>query len=384
MKIVCRNPRICKSISIVSSKSYANRAIIRATLEEKSCVIRNLPKAKDTLTLIQCLRQIGIDIRESAGQIVVANSFPQCESLHPLPIKLETGDGGTTNRFLIPLLALGKNEYHFHPCGKMMERPMDEFRKHLKSFEKRGNYFKVKGSEKKKPIQVDCSTTTQIASAFMLVGHRVQLLNACNRSPYLSMTEDVIKNFATPYSIMADWSSAAFPIAFAVLAGTIQINNLKNIDSSQADSSILQIIEQIGAYYHFSVDGLTVKRNLKRPFQWDCSLSPDLFPVLTFLASYLEGESILKGFANLKHKESNRLSECIYLLDTFGVPYQLKQNVLVIKGRLPDNEKKNITTARDHRIVMLAYLFLRLNGGGTLNHANEVAKSFPEFFNMMQ
>ena len=35
-------------------------------------------------------------------------------------------------------------------------------------------------------------------------------------------------------------------------------------------------------------------------------------------------------------------------------------------------------------MVMTAYLFLRFNGGGVLFNEDEVEKSFPEFFKVME
>ena len=386
MRAVKRNPNIKKIILIPGSKSYANRALIRASVKKYICTIQNVPQARDTLNLIQCLKNIGLKIQKRDGQLEVINSFPECEIPSPKPIKLDTGDGGTTNRFLIPLLAMGKNEYHLYPKGKIMERPMDDFQKYLDSFEKRSHYFKIQGPWQKQTVQVNCSVTTQIASAFMLTNNSTQILNQDQMAfaPYLTMTQNVIQNFDHTYFINADWSSAAFPLVFATLTGSVQMTNLKKIDCNQADSSILKVLEQVGVKYHFSNTGLTVQKHLKRPFQWNCKHTPDIFPALAFLASYLEGESTLCGLDNLKYKESNRLRECIQLLKTFGVSYRIKQNCLIIKGCKPHQKVEHITTAQDHRLIMTAYLFLRLNGGGKLNHASEVEKSFPEFFDTME
>lgn len=384
MRAITRNPRIQKSIFIPSSKSYSNRALIRASIKKNNCIIKNLSSARDTLYLTQCLSHIGLEIREGKGQIEVVNSFPECEIPSPIPVRLHTGDGGTTNRFLISLLALGRNEYHLYPQGEIMRRPMDELQKHCDCLVKHQDYFKIQGPQAKKAIQVDCSTTTQVASAFSLLDYDVQVLNLKGPSAYLDMAQEVIQNFDSEYNVKADWSSAAFPLALAALNGRVHINNLKERDTYQADSSLLNVLEQIGAQYQFSSDGLTVESYLKYPFQFDCHHAPDLFPALTFLASYLNGESTLTGLSYLRQKESDRPAECKKLLEAFGISYRLEQDSLLIQGKQPDEKVKSISTARDHRIIMTAYLFLRFNGGGTLNHAHEVAKSFPEFFNIME
>ena len=386
MRKVAKNPRISGAIFIPGSKSYANRALIRASIKKNQCIIKNIPRARDTLNLIRCLKQIGLDIKEGDDNIVIFNSFPECEIPSSLPVKLKTGDGGTTNRFLIPLLALGKNEYQLYPEGRMLERPMGEFEKYFDSFERKEDHFKIQGPMPRKSVQIDCSFTTQVASAFALAGHDVQTFNSTTVTPssYLLMTEGVMQNFKHEYYVMADWSSAAFPLVFAALTGEVQIRSFQEIDSNQADGLIMRVLEQVGVQYQFSPQGLIVKKKLQCPFQLDCRYSLDLFPALVFLASYLDGESTLTGLDNLKYKESDRLSECIWLLDIFDVPHKLEQGKLTIRGKRPDNKSRSIRTAEDHRLVMAAYLFLRLNGGGTLAHSVQVAKSFPEFFDVME
>ena len=382
MKVVAKNSDIQKSILIPGSKSYANRALIRASVKEEPCLIKNVPRARDTRYLIQCLKDVGLDIREQGHKLEVTNSFPRCEKKSPAPIPLQTGDGGTTNRFLIPLLALGTNRYHLLPDGKIMQRPFDP----LPVLEMGADHFKIQGPWPSDTVQVDCSRTTQMASALMLVGHDVQIANPEQIAslPYLEMTRNVMENFSREYTVGPDWSSAAFPSVFAAIAGSVCLENIKEPDPHQADSALLEVLQQVGARCSFSDRGLEISAQDKCPFHYDCKNSPDLFPALTFLASYLEGTSTLTGFDNIKLKESDRLSECLHLLDSFGVSYRLGGDELAIEGGKPIKQVKNITTAKDHRIVMVAYLFLRFNAGGTLLHPEEVAKSFPEFFAIME
>ena len=373
-----------QSIVIPPSKSYANRALIRASIKKNSCRITNLPQARDTLFLMQCLEHVGLEIHKGKGEIEVVNSFPECEKPSPTPVKLNTGDGGTTNRFLLPFLALGKNEYHLYPQGRMMERPMGELGRNCDGLSKRHDHFKIQGPWPPRAIQVDCSFTTQIASAFLLSDYDVQVFNLAGPSAYLRMTHEVILNFDNEYDVRPDWSCASFPLVLAALKGRAHVSNLKEKDPNQADSALLTVLEQVGAFSQLSSDGLTVKGHLKRPFQFDCRQAPDLFPALTFLASYLDGESTLSGLSNLKEKESDRLEECRKLLEVFGVSHRLERDSLAIWGRQPDKKIRALSTAKDHRIVMAAYLFLRFNGGGTLDHSGEVVKSFPEFFYIME
>jgi 3-phosphoshikimate 1-carboxyvinyltransferase len=48
------------------------------------------------------------------------------------------------------------------------------------------------------------------------------------------------------------------------------------------------------------------------------------------------------------------------------------------------NDKKNILPERDHRMVMISYLYLKINGGGELYNIDCVEKSFPDFLKVME
>ncbi|MCY4644629.1 MAG: hypothetical protein OXB88_08440 [Bacteriovoracales bacterium] len=383
IKRIERNPIFQKAISIPGSKSYANRALILAALSKDPCHIKGLPKALDTLDLIACLKRIGLQIHEGKDGLTIDRSFPSCETPSKTPIRLDSGEGGTTNRFLIPLLALGQNEYLLYPDPQVMKRPMDEFQRHIKSFEKKNDHFRIKGPQSSHSLKLGRSPTTQIASAFSLVGYDVQIPPSLPSLPYFLMTQEMVRLFDKEFCVPPDWSSAAFPLAFAALAGSVQIENIKAQDPLQADSALLGVLDQVGCDYEWNSKGLHIKKALKRPFVFDCTHSPDLFPALSFLASYLDGESSITGLQNLKYKESDRLEEGIKLLSIFGIPYHLEGHTLRILGQKPDQRARSVTTAKDHRLVMTAYLFLRLNGGGTLEPAHAVEKSFPEFFDLM-
>ena len=128
------NTPFVKTIQVPTSKSYANRILILSAISDQKIKIKNIPKSTDVLTLINCLTEIGLEIKREADSLLISNCFPACEQSEN-PLGLKTGDGGTTNRFLIPLLALGKNEYELVPDGLISQRPIDELVRHLKKLD---------------------------------------------------------------------------------------------------------------------------------------------------------------------------------------------------------------------------------------------------------
>ena len=115
-----------KDVCVPSSKSYSNRALIVGAISSETVHINNLSESTDVLNMLSCFKKLGILYEQKQSSIDITTSFPDCEVLSEKPVYLQTGDGGTTNRFLIPLLALGKNIYRITASEKMAERPMDE------------------------------------------------------------------------------------------------------------------------------------------------------------------------------------------------------------------------------------------------------------------
>lgn len=391
-----------KKIEIPSSKSYANRALILGALIGNNFKVSNIPKSSDVLNLINCLRDIGLEIDSKDSEVVFRNSFPACEKNSIDRIVLTTGDGGTTNRFLLALLALGKNSYELIPSEKMNERPMSELVNVLTELgvtvdvNLNNSWIVIKGPmnlSEKKQIEIDCGRSTQFASALKLVLFnqkiKITLKNLNASEDYIYMTEKVIHEASRKNEIKVpvDFSSLGYPAALAAISGEVLIRNCTYIDDFQADSILVELLEESGAIVDINENGLYIKNNGKlKAFKIDGSDCPDLIMTLSFLASYSEGMSIIQGVSILRHKESDRLDGMINLLKEFNIQYEYEpdEDYLKIFGGSTILDKKELIPARDHRMVMVSYLYLRANAGGSLHHIDCINKSFPDFIKIME
>jgi 3-phosphoshikimate 1-carboxyvinyltransferase len=389
-----------KKIEIPCSKSYANRAIILGALIGNGFKVINAGESTDVLSTLEVLRLIGLKIESNERELIFVNSFPDCEDIKDNPIEIATGDGGTTNRFLIALLSLGKNSYRFNPSERMSERPIDDLLlpliKNNVSIKKNcGNsWIEIKG-----PLifpntfDVDCALSTQFASALKLISFNkivnFNLSNILASESYISMTDSVINevNQKKSYTVPIDFSSLSYPLALAVLDGEVTVVNCHEIDTNQADAIFIDILKKSGANISFTNMGLYVDNtSLIEGFDVDIRTCPDLFMTLAFVASYANGKSEFKNLEVLKHKESNRILAVLEILDLFKVNYSYNSGLesLVIYGNTPKNSSIDVKPVRDHRIVMMSYLFLRHNSGGLVNNIDCIKKSFPNFIELME
>ena len=395
-----------KNITLTTSKSHSNRALILGAVCGGNFKVYNVSTSSDVKNLLNAFKKIGLKMQIEGTSIVFENSFPACENETPENIiELQTGDGGTTNRFLIALLSRGKKEYHLYPTEKMSERPIEDLinplrrlNVHISQFdptEKNDPWIKLKGPASMyntTKLEIDCQKSTQFASALMLAFSNLPLqfefINLHASEAYLKMTSLVIKRSLenNHYTIPVDFSSLSYPAAFAALMGRVLIENCTDIDNSQADSAFINLLKTCGANVLLSQEGLEITQGQSlRPFSFNVSEAPDLFPTLVFLASHIEGESVLRNLGILKFKESDRLQQMIMVLKQFDVKFKYDSSVDTLKliGQSTSAYQKAVVhPARDHRIVMSAALFMLKNNGGELFECDCVEKSFPEFFSI--
>ena len=91
----------------------------------------------------------------------------------------------------------------------------------------------------------------------------------------------------------------------------------------------------------------------------------------------------------MRHKESDRVFEIERLFKAFSIDYSYNNELdrLEIRGeklgKEPLRKFLRHDPPEDHRMVMVSYLFMKMNNGGEVTNASHVKKSFPNFFNAM-
>ena len=387
-----------KKLIVPTSKSYANRLLVLAALCPGEVILRDMPASTDVLTMTDCLRKVGVEIGGSGNDLIISNSFPECEKDIDTPLILETGDGGTTNRFLIPLLARGKRTYHVEPSSRMRIRPMDELVDSLTALgvriDRERAWMEIKGSygEDVPKVEVPSKKSTQFVTglALALWDKDIQVIATEMESSkqYYEMTLDLIRRFREgerDFRVPADASSLSYPLAMGLTLGSVHVENCHGPDKFQADAAFISIIEEMGGDIQWE-EGLklTAPSSLK-PIDRDCSAFPDLVPTLAYACACAEGTSILRNLEVLRHKESDRVDEIHKILDAFGVEYSHDKETedLTIVGATHTQPAVEYDPPDDHRIIMVSYLFMRKHSGGKLHQAKHVAKSFPNFFEAM-
>jgi 3-phosphoshikimate 1-carboxyvinyltransferase len=187
------------------------------------------------------------------------------------------------------------------------------------------------------------------------------------------------------YTVEGDWSGGAFLLVAGAVAGNIKVQGL-DIASTQADKKILEALESCGCNISISNNEISVSfpDSELHAFEINATDCPDLFPPLAALAACCKGTTKITGVHRLTHKESNRALTIQEELNKMNVKVELNDNLMLIEGT------ENIIAAtvhshHDHRIAMMcAVLALKANGETTIEEAEAVNKSYPDFYKHLQ
>jgi len=112
----------------------------------------------------------------------------------------------------------------------------------------------------------------------------------------------------------------------------------------------------------------------------------DSVPVLTALACFAKGKTRIEGVATLRLKESDRISDLSAELERAGGHVLPGEDTITVIGE-PHGILGGVTVYGhdDHRLVQaLAIAGLRSAKGLTIEGADAVTKSYPEFFAVLQ
>ncbi len=370
------------------SKSCAHRLLICAALAKGESIIENIGTNDDISATVSCLKELGAKIDVVGNKAVVCgiDTDKRKESLN-----LFCNESGSTLRFLIPLSLIFSERVSFGGSERLLERPQSVYEV---LFPKMGCYIKkennslVAGGELKSGVyEMRGDISSQFLTGLMFAlpllegDSEIILTTPLQSAPYVDITIDVLSAFgvkikktdngfyirgkqyfkAQSLSVEGDWSNAAFLEAFNLFGGNVTLDGMNN-ESYQGDKVYRAFYEQIK-------DGTPTL---------DITDCPDLGPVLIACSALCNGAT-LTGTKRLKIKESDRGVAMQTELSKFGVDITVNDNEIIIPKTEVQAPKESLNCHNDHRIAMsLAVLCSKV--GGTLDNAQCVNKSYPEFF----
>ena len=383
-----------EELSMPSSKSFAQRAIIAAALADGVSHLKGYTPCGDNEAALQVARNLGAEVQVEGSQVTIKGIAAKPGSYSNS--ELHVGESGLLTRMMIPLMAqLSSAPVTFTGEKTLLGRPLTGAKEIMEAFAVEGQDIiksvsdegdapevirvplKVNGPLKAGRAEVSGKHGSQLISGLLMAlpfaeKNSSLIVHEPKSIPYIFITLEVLKKFglkignemlggrdflesngdwslctemvfkvkggqgykAADIDLEGDWSAAANFLVAGAVFGQVEVAGL-DTTSLQADLSIMDILMDAGASLS-QLDGdkgnITVQRAPLRAFKVDASNCPDLFPIISVLAAFCQGTSRLAGVGRLANKESDRAKAILEMLTQMGVQASVEGDEMVIEG----------------------------------------------------
>ena len=418
--------RLAGAAKIPGDKSISHRALMIGAIAVGETRIEGLLQSEDVMRTAEALRRMGVaSARDADGAWRV--SGVGVGGLDAPDDILDMGNSGTSARLLMGLIATHPFEATMTGDASLRRRPMARV---ARPIERMGAAVRmrdgglmpltVSGARMPVPIVYELPVpSAQVKSAVLLAG-----LNAPGTTTVIESartrdhTELMLRHFgatvvvsdanagraitvtgepeltARPVRVPGDPSSAAFPAIAALIAPEAEIT-IASVGMNKLRAGLYDTLAEMGADIRLAnqrveagepVADLTIRSGRLKGIRVPAERAPsmiDEYPVLAVAAAFAEGTTRMEGLAELRVKESDRLSAIARGLLSCGVRAEIDGDTLIVHGGKPRGGAR-IATGLDHRIAM-AFLVMGLASAEpvAIDDDAAIATSFPGFVDLM-
>lgn len=403
-------------LRVPGDKSISHRALMIGAIARGETCIHGFLEGEDTRATLAALRQLGVPIARQGAEVRV-----QGVGLHGLKTPasaLDLGNSGTSTRLLAGLLAGQPFDSELIGDASLMKRPMRRVVDPLQQMQAdiscsaEGTLpIRIRGGRKLKAIDYDLPVASaQLKSCLLLAGLYAGGVT-CVREPVPTRdhTERMLRHFggnltcvdhkicihggtelrAADVTVPADISSAAFFLAGACMCPGAELT-LEGVGVNPARTGIIRILRAMGADITLAnektqsgepVADIHVRYAPLRGIDIPPDLVPaaiDEFPAILVAAATARGRTVLRGAAELRVKESDRIQAMTEGLQAIGIECRDREDGMEITGGKITGG--TVHSYSDHRIAMaFAMSGLAAAGPLTVLDCANVATSFPGF-----
>jgi 3-phosphoshikimate 1-carboxyvinyltransferase len=408
-------------VTVPGSKSLTNRALLVAALADGESELRGALHSDDTRYMATALNALGVPVEsnEATSRFAIrggGGTFSAAEA------DLFVGNSGTTMRFLTAALPLGHGRYRIDGVPRMHLRPIAPLLEALRDL----------GADARSELDTGCppvvvaadgfrggqtrmpgDLSSQYFSALLLAapyarqGVAVAIAGDLVSKPYLPMTTSVMAAFGVTadldtdrwehlavrpgqrytgrvYQIEPDASNASyFFAAAAITGGRVRVEGLGK-DSTQGDLHFVDVLRAMGAEVEIGDDFTDVRGPANGELNGvDLDLGPisDTAQTLAAIAPFATGPTTIRGVAHARIKETDRVAALACELRRLGQEVDEFADGLRITPR--PIQPADVETYDDHRMAMSFGVAALRAPGIRLADPGCVAKTFPNFFDLL-
>lgn len=402
------------AIRLPGDKSISHRALILGSVATGRSDLRGLSAGADVQSTVACMRALGVELD---GSELIGRGM---QGLRAPGGPLDCGNSGTTMRLLAGLLAAQAFRSELSGDESLSRRPMDRVVEPLRQMGaaaswpplRVGGTTSLHGIEHRMPI-----ASAQVKSAMLLAGlyaegvttvvepvrtrdHTELMLTSMGAEVSVDGTRVAVRRAdrlePLDMDVPGDFSAAAF---WLVAAGLLQGSRvrLESVGVNPTRTAFAETLRSGGWEITTSrgrleggepVADVDIRpARLTLPIVVRDGLAAEMIdelPVLAVAATQIAGTSLISGAAELRVKESDRLSAIEDGLLAMGADIAARDDGWIINGprRL---EGARVQSHGDHRVAMaLAIAGLLADGSTEIEDAECVDISYPGFFDHLE
>ncbi len=409
MKALIYKSEIRGKVIAPSSKSYTIRGLMCAALAKGQTEIISPLGSDDTEAAIEVLSKIRVRVLQNKDSWQVSGgNFVEPKA------DLFCRESATTLRFMTAISALVPGKCRLTSKPSLARRPIEPLLQALRqlgidcSQDDKAAIVIQGGRLSGGVTELPGNISSQFVSALLLIspfateGIKIRLTTPLESQPYILMTLEYLDKFGikvesspdlrefttvkqsyqpAKFKVEGDWSSASYLLALGAMGGEIEVENL-NARSLQGDKVILDFLQDMGASVTIGTSSITVARSRLKALKADMTDCIDLLPTVAVLAASAEGTSQFDGIARARLKESDRVAAVREGLERMGIQVTEEKNRLTITGSPARGSV--IDTRGDHRIAMAFSLLGTVAGETTIEGAECVTKTYPEYWEILK
>ena len=406
--------------SIPGDKSISHRAVMIGALAQGDTVINNFLFGEDCLSTIKVLKALGVQIDVGQEQVIVhgvgLSGLKEPEDI------LDAGNSGTTMRLMSGILSGGKffsvitgdSSLRRRPMQRVIQ-PLTQMGAQIVSRQTACAPLAISGGDLKGITYRTQVASAQVKSAILLAGlfasnatgviepeqtrdHTERMLSFFGAQIERVEKQVTLKGqpllLGREIEIPGDISAAAFLlVAGAMVPGSSLV--VHNVGINPTRTGILQVLMEMGASIKILNERLLgneptadiqVQGSRLHGVTISGAMIPNLIdelPALAVAASAAQGVTVVKDAAELRVKESDRISAVVQLLQKMGVSISEQEDGFAIQGGNP-LKGTDYDSAGDHRMAMAAATAALIAREDVWIKGAECVKvSFPGFFDTL-
>lgn len=415
---------------VPGDKSISHRSLILGALSVGRTEVFGLLEGQDVLDTAKAMRAFGATVEQHGiGHWTIdgvgVGGFSEPDNV------IDCGNSGTGVRLIMGCMATSAITATFTGDASLNSRPMARVTDPIslfgaQSFGRQGGRLPmtIVGADMPVPVTYTVPVpSAQVKSAVLLAGlnapgktvvieqeatrdHTERMLQGFGAALTVEVTPEgrVITLMGQPelkaqtITVPRDPSSAAFPVCAALVAEGSDVL-VPNIGLNPTRSGLFITLQEMGADLVFEnereeggepVADLRAKyspnmKGIEVPPERAASMI-DEYPVLSVVASFAKGDTVMRGVKELRVKESDRIDAMAKGLRANGVDVEEGDDWWIVKGRGMGNVAGGGTceTFLDHRIAMsFMVMGMGTNAPVRVNDGGPIATSFPIFETLM-